>query len=158
METAQGDNLLALKNLQRNKGFVNLECLITKPNNYTLILSQDVPSILGVLLTGHSLYDLEHLGVKFRLGGELRTMSLMEFGWRVGLYFKDQSREISTRSGLHRAVIMKVDRLFMEFWPTISWEDDEVEEEAEEGAGGSFSVYRNMSKGDWKVRQGQWMD
>ncbi|GJY56381.1 hypothetical protein Tco_0455496 [Tanacetum coccineum] len=25
-------------------------------------------------------------GVSFRLGGETRTMSLLEFGWRVGLY------------------------------------------------------------------------
>ncbi|GKB31300.1 hypothetical protein Tco_0870701 [Tanacetum coccineum] len=28
-------------------------------------------------------------------------------------------------------------------------EDDEVNEEVEEGAGGSFDVYRNMSRGDW---------
>ncbi|GKD83021.1 hypothetical protein Tco_1349860 [Tanacetum coccineum] len=47
----------------------------------------------------------------------------------------------------------------------LSWEawlsrreDDEVEEAADEGAGGSADVYPNMSQGDWKVRQGQWMD
>ncbi|GJT04836.1 hypothetical protein Tco_0839298 [Tanacetum coccineum] len=37
-------------------------------------------------------------------------------------------------------------------------EDDEVEEAAEEGAGGSFDVYRNISRGNWQVHQGQWMD
>nr|GEW35123.1 hypothetical protein [Tanacetum cinerariifolium] len=36
--------------------------------------------------------------------------------------------------------------------------DDEVEEAAEEGVGGSFDVYRNMSRGYWQVHQGQWMD
>ncbi|GJU45592.1 hypothetical protein Tco_1202858 [Tanacetum coccineum] len=37
-------------------------------------------------------------------------------------------------------------------------EDDEAEEAAEEGAGGSSDVYRNMSRGDWQAHQGQWMD
>ncbi|GJT71501.1 ribonuclease H-like domain-containing protein [Tanacetum coccineum] len=37
-------------------------------------------------------------------------------------------------------------------------EDDEAGEVAEEGAGGSSDVYRNMNRGDWQAHQGQWMD
>ncbi|GKB66982.1 hypothetical protein Tco_0928394 [Tanacetum coccineum] len=38
------------------------------------------------------------------------------------------------------------------------WEDDEVEEAGDEGAGGSSKAYKSMSQGDWQVPQGQWMD
>ncbi|GJS99141.1 hypothetical protein Tco_0820311 [Tanacetum coccineum] len=34
----------------------------------------------------HSRTNPTFEGVSFRLGGETRTMSLLEFGWRVGLY------------------------------------------------------------------------
>ncbi|GKC61792.1 hypothetical protein Tco_1089390 [Tanacetum coccineum] len=64
-------------------------------------------------------YDHEHLGVTFRLGGEPKELSLLEFGWRVGLYSEEQSKENSTRSGLSRAVTVKAEHLLMEFWPTI---------------------------------------
>ncbi|GJV97835.1 hypothetical protein Tco_1549412 [Tanacetum coccineum] len=37
------------------------------------------------------------------LGGEQREMSLLEFGWRVGLYTEQQSRDRATLSGLSRA-------------------------------------------------------
>ncbi|GJZ11329.1 hypothetical protein Tco_0546088 [Tanacetum coccineum] len=37
-------------------------------------------------------------------------------------------------------------------------EDDKAEEVAEEGAGGSSDVYRNMNRDDWQAHQGQWMD
>ncbi|GKA32560.1 hypothetical protein Tco_0718927 [Tanacetum coccineum] len=174
--------------------------------------------------------------------------SLLELGWRVGLYSEEQSRLASTRSGLRRGEAIKVEHVLMGFWPTIGdgefvvggmavkkvrdlrirlayrcitttisggmfitriarylglltnamvdalsvkprahvfkkkyflamgimmelgrgmccWpvtrqvgEDDEVEEAANEGVGGSADVYRNMSRGDWQVRQGQWMD
>ncbi|GKE70988.1 hypothetical protein Tco_1529060, partial [Tanacetum coccineum] len=129
-------------------------------------------------------YDLEHLGISFKLRGELRTLSLLDFGWRVGLYSQDLARENSTKSGLHKAVTMKAEHLLMEFWPTIRdeefvvggtsvkkiltgelmdalsveprvKEDDEVEEATAEGAGGSFDVYQNMSRDDWQVHQGQ---
>ncbi|GJT51618.1 zinc finger, CCHC-type containing protein [Tanacetum coccineum] len=68
-------------------------------------------------------YDPEHLGIKFRLGGEKREISLLE----------------------------------------LVEEDDEAKEAAEgeagnEGAGGSADMYRNMSQGDWQVRQARWMD
>ncbi|GKB25420.1 hypothetical protein Tco_0864821 [Tanacetum coccineum] len=68
-------------------------------------------------------YDHEHLGVTFRLGGEPRELSLLEFGWRVGLYSEEQSKENSTRSGLRRAVTVKAEHLLMEFWPTIGDEE-----------------------------------
>ncbi|GKF51551.1 hypothetical protein Tco_0148018 [Tanacetum coccineum] len=46
-------------------------------------------------------------------------------------------------------------------------EEDEEDDEAvkaaggnagNEGVGGSVDMYRNMSQGDWQVRQAQWMD
>nr|GEU63862.1 hypothetical protein [Tanacetum cinerariifolium] len=50
-------------------------------------------------------------------------------------------------------------------WPATQAveEEDEAEEEAggdacNEGAGGSADMYRNMSQGDWQVRQARWMD
>ncbi|GJS96958.1 hypothetical protein Tco_0803926 [Tanacetum coccineum] len=64
-------------------------------------------------------YDPEHLGVSFRLGGESRMLSLLEFGWRVGLYSEEQSRLISTKSGLRKGETVKAQRVLMEFWPTI---------------------------------------
>nr|GEU55156.1 hypothetical protein [Tanacetum cinerariifolium] len=59
----------------------------------------------------------------FRLGGEPRTMSLLKFKWRVGLYSKEQSRLSSTKSGLRRGENVKAEHMLMQFWPTI--EDDE---------------------------------
>nr|GEY53750.1 hypothetical protein [Tanacetum cinerariifolium] len=78
----------------------------------------------------HSEYDPEHKGVKFRLGGEERKISLLELGWRVGLYSENQSREDSTLSAREAK------------------EDDEAEEAAEEEGGGSVDMYQYMSRGD----------
>ncbi|GJV12546.1 hypothetical protein Tco_1354087 [Tanacetum coccineum] len=46
------------------------------------------------------------------------------------------------------------------YWPATRHvgEDDEAEEAAEEGAGGSSNVYQNISRGNWQVHQVQWMD
>ncbi|GKB09022.1 hypothetical protein Tco_0837334 [Tanacetum coccineum] len=52
-------------------------------------------------------YEPEHKGVKFRLGGEERKISLLDLGWRLGLYFENQSKEDITLSGLRRAETMK---------------------------------------------------
>nr|GEW90702.1 hypothetical protein [Tanacetum cinerariifolium] len=68
-------------------------------------------------------YDLEAKGITFRLEGELRMMSLLEFGWRVGLYSEEQSRLSSTKSGLRRGESVKAEHVLMQFWPTIK--DDE---------------------------------
>ncbi|GJS62138.1 hypothetical protein Tco_0656922 [Tanacetum coccineum] len=64
-------------------------------------------------------YDPNHLGVRFRLGGEQKEISLLELGWRVGLYSKRQSRENATLSGLRNGDTVKESHLLMEFWPTI---------------------------------------
>ncbi|GKF63924.1 hypothetical protein Tco_0187372, partial [Tanacetum coccineum] len=46
-------------------------------------------------------------------------MSLLEFGWRVGLYSQSQGGENHTRVSLQNVVTMKAERLLMEFWPSI---------------------------------------
>nr|GEX47431.1 hypothetical protein [Tanacetum cinerariifolium] len=43
-------------------------------------------------------YKALYKDVTFRLGGVEREMSLLEFGWRVGLYFKRESRDVATLS------------------------------------------------------------
>ncbi|GJZ43060.1 zinc finger, CCHC-type containing protein [Tanacetum coccineum] len=194
-------------------------------------------------------YDPDFEGISFRLGGEPRKMSLLEFGWRVGLYSEEQSRVklahrciATTISGRKESTqrIASLDLFFLyciygegvtcniPYWlarylekvkekdllvcgmfvtkiaksfrlltnlmvdalsveprahvfkkkfliamgivmdlggGTCCWtatrqvrEDDEVEEATNEEAGGSTEVYRNMSRGDWQVRQARWMD
>ncbi|GKE67926.1 hypothetical protein Tco_1522087, partial [Tanacetum coccineum] len=68
----------------------------------------------------HCRYDPLHKGVTFRLGGVEREMSLLEFGWRVGLYSKGGSRDVATLSGLRNAKTVNVTRLTHSFWPSIS--------------------------------------
>ncbi|GJX30691.1 hypothetical protein Tco_0240546 [Tanacetum coccineum] len=69
------------------------------------------------------MYDPKYLGGSFRLGGESRKMSLLELGWRVGLYYLEESRLASTRSGLRLGETVKVDHESLMFWPSIR--DDE---------------------------------
>ncbi|GJS20709.1 hypothetical protein Tco_0449341 [Tanacetum coccineum] len=64
-------------------------------------------------------YDPNQLGVRFRLRGEQREISLLELGWRVNLFSKRQSRESTTLSGLRKGVTVKVNHLLLGFWPTI---------------------------------------
>ncbi|GJY89844.1 hypothetical protein Tco_0505040 [Tanacetum coccineum] len=64
-------------------------------------------------------YDPNHLGVRFRLGGEQKEISLLELGWRIGLYSKRKSRESATLSGLRKGVTVKANHLLLGFWPTI---------------------------------------
>ncbi|GKA89446.1 hypothetical protein Tco_0811258 [Tanacetum coccineum] len=56
-------------------------------------------------------YAPNHMGVRFRLGGEQKDISLLELGWRVGLYFERQSRESTTPSGLRKGVTVKANYL-----------------------------------------------
>ncbi|GKD75163.1 hypothetical protein Tco_1333445 [Tanacetum coccineum] len=51
------------------------------------------------LSTGPNGYDPKHLGVMLRLGGEKMEISLLELGWRVGLYIERKSRENMTLNG-----------------------------------------------------------
>ncbi|GJR41327.1 hypothetical protein Tco_1217011 [Tanacetum coccineum] len=208
-------------------------------------------------------YEPLHKGVTFRLGGVKREMSLLELGWRVGLYSKRESRDVATLSGLRGAETVNSTHLTHLFWPSIgdgrfnvgntkaksirnpriklahrcitmtivgrkettnrvtkidlfylycifgegpvcnipywlakylksvkdksvifrgmfvtriarsfglltnemvsvlSREGDDEEGDGEggnEGVGGSTDIYRNMSQGDWQVRQARWMD
>ncbi|GKB93476.1 zinc finger, CCHC-type containing protein, partial [Tanacetum coccineum] len=68
-------------------------------------------------------YNSAHVGVSFRLGGETRTMSLVELGWRVGLYSKRESRLDETKRELNKGETVKAEVLTMGFWPNIA--DDE---------------------------------
>ncbi|GKD62385.1 hypothetical protein Tco_1299894, partial [Tanacetum coccineum] len=64
-------------------------------------------------------YDPNHLGVRFRLEGKQKEISLLELGWRIGLYSERQSRESAPLSGLRMRVIVKANHLLLGFWPTI---------------------------------------
>ncbi|GJV51886.1 zinc finger, CCHC-type containing protein, partial [Tanacetum coccineum] len=64
-------------------------------------------------------YDLEYLGVKFRIGGKQKENFLLELGWRVSLYTKRKSKENETLSGLSRAEMVMATHLLREFWPSI---------------------------------------
>ncbi|GJX96588.1 hypothetical protein Tco_0352386 [Tanacetum coccineum] len=57
----------------------------------------------------------QHAGIQFRLGGEQRMLSLVELGWRVGLYSKAQRGEHGAVTSLYNSVIVKAERLIMEF-------------------------------------------
>nr|GEW01071.1 hypothetical protein [Tanacetum cinerariifolium] len=46
-------------------------------------------------------------------------MSLLEFRWRIGLYTKQQSRDMATLSRLSREEMVKASLMLLEFWPTI---------------------------------------
>ncbi|GKD04421.1 hypothetical protein Tco_1179395, partial [Tanacetum coccineum] len=59
------------------------------------------PSTKTLSLTPNG-YAPNHVGVRFRLRGEQKEISLLELGWRVGLYFERKSRESATLSGLRK--------------------------------------------------------
>ncbi|GKG13716.1 hypothetical protein Tco_0350676, partial [Tanacetum coccineum] len=46
-------------------------------------------------------------------------MSLLELGWRVGLYSERESRDVATLSGLRRAETVNSTHLTHLFWPNI---------------------------------------
>nr|GEW34510.1 hypothetical protein [Tanacetum cinerariifolium] len=64
-------------------------------------------------------YEPLHKGVTFRLGGVEREMSLLEFGWRVGLYSERESRDAATLSGLRNVETVNAARLTHSIWPNI---------------------------------------
>ncbi|GJZ00404.1 hypothetical protein Tco_0517833 [Tanacetum coccineum] len=128
-------------------------------------------------------YDPNHLGVRFRLEGEQQEIYLLELGWRIGLYSERQSREsaplralsvepsphvFKKKSLISIRVVMELHNVGC-FWPASreAVEEDEKDDEGDEatgggagheGARGSANMYRNMSQGDWQVRQSCWMD
>nr|GEW95751.1 ribonuclease H-like domain-containing protein [Tanacetum cinerariifolium] len=64
-------------------------------------------------------YDPNHVGVRFKIGVEQKEISLLELGWRVGLYSERQSKENATLSRLRKGVTVKPNHLLLGFWPTI---------------------------------------
>ncbi|GJV54335.1 putative ribonuclease H-like domain-containing protein [Tanacetum coccineum] len=59
------------------------------------------------------------LNNKLQIRHGQREMSLLELGWRVGLYTEQQSRDRATLSGLSRAKMVKANLMLLEFWPNI---------------------------------------
>ncbi|GJY35549.1 zinc finger, CCHC-type containing protein [Tanacetum coccineum] len=114
-------------------------------------------------------YDPNHLGVRFRLGGEQKEISLLELGWRIDLYSeRKESTHRVTEIDLFYLYCIYSDEVVcnIPYWLAkymVVEEDDEGDEAvggdaSHEGAGGSADMYRNMSQGDWQVRQARWMD
>ncbi|GJS15076.1 hypothetical protein Tco_0409548 [Tanacetum coccineum] len=64
-------------------------------------------------------YESLYKGVIFRLGGVEREMSLLELGWRVGLYSEGESKDVVTLSGLRGAETVNSTHLTHLFWPSI---------------------------------------
>ncbi|GJV46070.1 hypothetical protein Tco_1430606 [Tanacetum coccineum] len=90
------------------------------PHNFPTVKDENhikdkTPSHYAFTLTVRS----STLGITFRLGGERKEMSLLEFRSRVGLYTEQQSRDRATLSGLSRAEMVKANLMLLEFWPTI---------------------------------------
>ncbi|GJT39316.1 hypothetical protein Tco_0939181 [Tanacetum coccineum] len=86
----------------------------------------DIEQLLGImerkvdaLMTDAVSYDPLHKGVTFRLGGVEREMSLLKFGWRVGLYFERESRNVATLSGLRKAETVNSIRETHSIWHSI---------------------------------------
>ncbi|GJT25329.1 hypothetical protein Tco_0895266 [Tanacetum coccineum] len=64
-------------------------------------------------------YNSTHVGVSFWLGGETKTMSLLELGWRIGLYSEEESRLDGIRRRLNKGETVRAEILTMGFWPSI---------------------------------------
>ncbi|GJU28644.1 hypothetical protein Tco_1167265 [Tanacetum coccineum] len=64
-------------------------------------------------------YDPLYKGVTFRLGGVEKEMSLLELGWRVGLYSEWESREVATLCKLRGSLMVNSSYLNHLFWPSI---------------------------------------
>nr|GEV72131.1 retrotransposon Orf1 [Tanacetum cinerariifolium] len=70
----------------------------------------------------HSRTNPTFEGVSFRLGGGTRTMSLLEFGWRVGLYDEEVASHEDTVRTLRSDVTVRREEDWRPFWPTIGEE------------------------------------
>ncbi|GJU57732.1 hypothetical protein Tco_1235498 [Tanacetum coccineum] len=64
-------------------------------------------------------YEPLHKGATFRLGGVKREMSLLELGWRVGLYSERESRDVTILSGLRKVETVNSTYVTHLFWPSI---------------------------------------
>ncbi|GJZ69099.1 hypothetical protein Tco_0632649, partial [Tanacetum coccineum] len=59
--------------------------------------------------------DPSAAGIWFRLGREIRLMSLIEFGWRIGLYSEAQAGEVGFWHDLHDGLREKTKAFFSHF-------------------------------------------
>ncbi|GKB36835.1 hypothetical protein Tco_0881777 [Tanacetum coccineum] len=80
-----------------------------------------------------------------------RSFGLLTNAMVDALSVEPRAYVFNKRSLISIAVVMDLGRGTC-CWPTTRQvrEEDEVEEAAKEGAGGSANVYRNMSRGDWQ--------
>ncbi|GKD36199.1 hypothetical protein Tco_1251708, partial [Tanacetum coccineum] len=90
-----------------------------KHNFFENLEKKSFPTPASHLCVRDVWYDLLHKGVTFRLGGVEREMSLLELGWRVGLYSKRESGDVATLSKLRGALTANSSRLNHLFWPSI---------------------------------------
>ncbi|GJZ59685.1 hypothetical protein Tco_0615501 [Tanacetum coccineum] len=101
-----------------------------------LLSHSSTPSTL-IPSPDHNGYEPLHNGVTFKLGGVEKEMSLLEFGWRVGLYTERESRDVMTLSGFEegrgKGVIMKLHE--GEYW--LGQLPEGLTKEVGEGGGGS---------------------
>nr|GEU33972.1 retrotransposon Orf1 [Tanacetum cinerariifolium] len=72
-------------------------------------------------------YEPLHKGVTFRFGRIWRKMSLLELGWRVGLYIERESRDAVILSGLRNIETINSTNFTHLFWPNIGDEGFNVE-------------------------------
>ncbi|GJY65176.1 hypothetical protein Tco_0466636 [Tanacetum coccineum] len=59
---------------------------------------------------------ISSLGIQFRLGEEQRSLLLVEFGWRVGLYYENEGGEIDMGISLQNALTVREEHRLLEFW------------------------------------------
>ncbi|GJT32475.1 hypothetical protein Tco_0922894 [Tanacetum coccineum] len=93
--------------------------LIVSFSKTKVLLSHSSTPSTPIPSLDHNRYELLHKGVTFRLEGVEKEISLLEFGWRVGLYTKRESRDVATLSGLRRAELINSTHLNHLFWPSI---------------------------------------
>ncbi|GKA56685.1 retrovirus-related pol polyprotein from transposon TNT 1-94 [Tanacetum coccineum] len=98
-----------------NDAFIPVEMSLNYEN-------PDIEQLLGIMK--HKVDTLMKdaislMGRSESVRGGQKEISLLELGWRVGLYLERQSRENATLSGLRNGDTVKESCLLMEFWPTI---------------------------------------
>ncbi|GKB84576.1 hypothetical protein Tco_0956848 [Tanacetum coccineum] len=109
---------------------------------------------LYCIYTPKGCWSLRLLGRLELLTGELRD----------ALSIEPPPHVFKKKSLIAMGVIMELqNRICVWPAPKAVKEEEEAEEEAEgdeghDGAGGSTSMHRNISQGDWQVRQARWMD
>nr|GEV79819.1 putative retrotransposon Orf1 [Tanacetum cinerariifolium] len=103
-------------------------------------------------------------------GGMFVTRITLSYGLLTNeligaLSVEPSSYVFKKKSLISMGVVIEIDNEGC-FWPAareVVEEDDEGDEVAggdasHEGVRGSTDIYRNMSQGDWQVRQARWMD